>query len=255
MKAAESLKKRQVRQDTIQELKKSEEEYAACLSAVERIFFTDDRKSLAPDQRKAIFGNWAQLRTKNEEFRHLLNAGAAEDDIGNALMFLAQSLPVYSAYSFTQCDGQRALLQVQQHTPDFVANCAMFQANTGLSLQTALAAPIERIKRYAGLLKVLADNSESTRSEEFKAIQLSAKALQELNDTATAQIERDVLKTLSGKLGLPLLTPNRVFITKGMLTVRFKPKENKKPSKFFFYLFSNLLVFGKFSGGDRKSVV
>lgn len=252
VKAAELKKKRQVRQETLQELRQSEDAYVASLNTVEK-FFVDDKKNVPLEQHKMIFSNWSQLRAKNDEFRRLL-AASNDDDIGAPLMFLAQSLPVYSTYSFNQCDGQRMFLQLLQSNPTFASHCATFESNTGHSLQSRLSAPIERIKQYARLLKALQDNSESTRSEEYKVIQLSAKALHELNDTVTAQIERDVLKNLSGKLGLNLLVPNRVFVTKGVLTVRFKPKQNMKPSKFFFYLFSNLLVFGKFSGGQFGQV-
>lgn len=126
----------------------------------------------------------------------------------------------------------------------FCKNCENHREAQGLSLQSFLIMPIQRIPRYELLLKELLQNTGENHYDHkhiLEALELVKVTAIHINEAVRLSENRQFISHLQSRFhgNQFLVAPHRVFIREGSLL----RKTRSIPKSFTFILFNDLLIY------------
>lgn len=174
--------------------------------------------------------------------------------IGQIFLRMYPYFKVYTRYCFGYNDAIECLARCRESNPafkEFIRKKTLSKETFGLSLSNFLIMPIQRVPRYALLLRALLDYTEDSHPD-YKNLE---NALQSINQVVTS-IDNAVVDTenrqkvvkiqsllVSNQLGasISLVEPHRRLVCETKLTLC----EHGKFCKSHLFLFNDLLILSK----------
>uniref|UniRef100_K1R8D2 Uncharacterized protein n=1 Tax=Magallana gigas TaxID=29159 RepID=K1R8D2_MAGGI len=233
-----------------QEMFETEKTYLNHLELVNKHFdFPLRFNCLIPeDVHSNIFSNIEQIMEVNKTLLEYME----HTTIGEAFKYLAPFLKLYSSYANNHENAINLLQEWRQKSSgfhEFIQNQEEKADMMGLKINALLITPVQRVPRYKLLLEDLLENT-STDHHDYEELK---EAVQKVSDIAThinnhIKQHENFQKMLSiqkcfDKSAPKLLTPGREFIKEGIL--KKISKRGGKPHDRMFFLFSDILLYGK----------
>nr|XP_022335356.1 rho guanine nucleotide exchange factor 39-like isoform X1 [Crassostrea virginica]XP_022335357.1 rho guanine nucleotide exchange factor 39-like isoform X1 [Crassostrea virginica]XP_022335358.1 rho guanine nucleotide exchange factor 39-like isoform X1 [Crassostrea virginica]XP_022335359.1 rho guanine nucleotide exchange factor 39-like isoform X1 [Crassostrea virginica]XP_022335360.1 rho guanine nucleotide exchange factor 39-like isoform X1 [Crassostrea virginica]XP_022335361.1 rho guanine nuc len=246
---AEARRERK-RTKIMQEMFETEKTYLNHLELINKHFdFPLRFNCLIPeDVHSQIFSNIEQIMEVNKTLLEYME----QTTIGEAFKYLAPFLKLYSSYANNHENAITLLQEWRQKSSgfnEFIQNQEERPDMMGLKVNALLITPVQRVPRYKLLLEDLLENTQ-TDHHDFEELR---EAVQKVSDIAThinnhIKQHENFQKMLSiqkcfDKSAPKILTPGREFIKEGIL--KKVSKRGGKPHDRMFFLFSDILLYGK----------
>ncbi|XP_061174840.1 rho guanine nucleotide exchange factor 39-like [Saccostrea echinata] len=233
-----------------QELFETEKTYLNHLELINKHFdFSLRFNCLIPeDVHGQIFSNVEQIMEVNKTLLEHME----QTTVGEAFKHLGPFLKLYSSYANNHENAITLLQEWRQKSPgfnEFIQKQEERPDMMGLKVNALLITPVQRVPRYKLLLEDLLENT-STDHHDYEALR---EAVQKVSDIAIhinnhIKQHENFQKMLSiqkcfDKSAPKILTPGREFIREGIL--KKVSKRGGKPHDRMFFLFSDILIYGK----------
>lgn len=233
-----------------QEMFETEKTYLNHLELVNKHFdFPLRFNCLIPeDVHSNIFSNIEQIMEVNKTLLEYME----HTTIGEAFKYLAPFLKLYSSYANNHENAINLLQEWRQKSSgfhEFIQNQEEKADMMGLKINALLITPVQRVPRYKLLLEDLLENT-STDHHDYEELKEAVKKVSDIATHINNHIKQheNFQKMLSiqkcfDKTAPKLLTPGREFIKEGIL--KKISKRGGKPHDRMFFLFSDILLYGK----------
>jgi len=242
-------RKREVnRQRVRSEINSTEQTYVESLFKCIHIFFKPiqakpQKYDLTPQHVTVMFSNLESIANFHTAFFRELTVTTSA---GIVILKYADALEMYSTYLGNYND-MISMFSEQQKNKKFSKFLSVKTKETNMDVLSYLIMPIQRIPRYAMLLRELIkytpiDNPEYTKLQQaLKKIERIAKLVNEAKRGDMAKL-MTIQKKITGKFNVVL--PTRKFIRDGVL-LKTKSNSRRISSKSnirFFYLFNDVIM-------------
>ena len=211
---------------------------------------TPNNAILSQDQLGGIFSNLQQIIVLNNKFlvdlEERLGKWSENPCLGDVVLQFAPFFKMYTQYvnnheTATSVLG-KARTDDKKGFGDFERAC--MQQGGGISLDSYLILPIQRVPRYKLLLQELKKNTEPDHKDMKnidKALEVVGTVAMHINDSVKQQERRAKIAAIQDKItgGIQLITPSRVFVKQGPLTKVCRSRDYK----YEFFLFNDLLLY------------
>ncbi|XP_048780867.2 rho guanine nucleotide exchange factor 39-like [Ostrea edulis] len=233
-----------------QELFETEKTYLNHLELINKHFdFPLRFNCLIPENvHSQIFSNAEQIMEVNKTLLEYME----QTSVGEAFQYLAPFLKLYSSYANNHENAITLMQEWRQKSAgfnEFIQNQEEKPDMMGLKVNALLITPVQRVPRYKLLLEDLLGNT-TTDHHDYEELR---EAVQKVSDIAThinnhIKQHENFQKMLSiqkcfDKSAPKILTPGREFIKEGIL--KKVSKRGGKPHDRMFFLFSDILIYGK----------
>lgn len=259
-----SDKGERMRLQVINELLSTEKDYVSDLQLMIDVFLSPIRTKelLAKADLEIIFSNLETIRGVNEMLKNDLEKSvfmSLDSDILVGKIFITMStfLKSYTDYVDRQDGSLQHVDKCKKKYPkfaNFLKETEYTPQTRGLSLNSFLIKPMQRITKYPLLIKELLKNTKEDHADYANLVE----ALSKLEIVANAVNERkrlsenrqkilEITSLVSGISADKIIAPNRRFIMEDDL---YKISKGKKQERHFF-LFNDLLLYGAKSTGGK----
>eukprot|EP00013_Stygamoeba_regulata_P006378 CAMPEP_0177633218 /NCGR_PEP_ID=MMETSP0447-20121125/2718_1 /TAXON_ID=0 /ORGANISM="Stygamoeba regulata, Strain BSH-02190019" /LENGTH=1179 /DNA_ID=CAMNT_0019134859 /DNA_START=78 /DNA_END=3617 /DNA_ORIENTATION=+ len=244
----------------IKELIVSEKQYLQNLNSI-KVYRFNIQKDVTLAQKiemKAVFSNSSELFDLHSELLEDFEAVVTKWPRKQmAVVFLGhmESLSLYESYVKNYSTAMNALQNAQKSSASFRNFLKTFEQkhSSQFNLETLLSAPLQRIAKYEMLLEQLMDTA-AVGTDDYQTLALAVSKVQALSEsidkcnTLSHQMSKvmDVANKLVGYEG-NLVSPNRCLYRDGDL--RLQEQADRAPEDVHLFLFNDLLLFTKKSGG------
>ncbi|RKP06297.1 Dbl homology domain-containing protein [Thamnocephalis sphaerospora] len=199
------------RQEAIYELIATEEVYAADVDAVDQVFRKPIKKLIGRNEIDAVFGNWETIRRTTDRFMHSLRKRQWQGrfhvaTIGDLFVEQMPMLECYISYCANQMDATTRLRALRETDPRLNHWLQRRQADSrcrNLDLASFLLQPMQRVTRYALLLRQIAGHTPVKHADYDsirKAVDLAEDLLRRTNEAARDRADFTRLKEIAASL-------------------------------------------------------
>lgn len=257
---AKKEKRARTRSQLLLEIVATEKSYIDQLDALNELYIKKLKSNNILPLKKcdSLFGNATCILEFNRIFCNDLTERIENNKgptVGELFCDFAKYLQMYHGYVKQNVGACHLSNKLVKTNKDFKKFCDENLANPkskGLSLNSLLITPVQRVPRYRMLLQEIIKNTEPDHPDlgslEEAIVHIKGAAM-EINEAVREMEMRETLNEMSSEMiGLkePLDKIGRKFVERGEL-VKVCRKKNKR---FVFYLFSDLLIYGAPKGTD-----
>ncbi|KAJ1562854.1 cytochrome c oxidase subunit 1 [Nowakowskiella sp. JEL0078] len=211
-----------------------------------------------------LFSNTDQLVQVNQNFLDKLSARKEENiqipELGDIILdsselkFLEQSFKAYTVYCGNYPIAMKLVHSLQQN-PEFKENLMKwmnYPEARGLSLESFLIKPVQRICKYPLLLRELIKYTDKT-SKDYENLAKAAESIEAVvamvNEATRALGEKEKIISLQSKIdgAASLYLENKKLMREGMIMKMISGKAKER----YLILFSDLMLLCKIGGKSR----
>ncbi|KAJ3225233.1 Myosin 10A, isoform D [Clydaea vesicula] len=216
-------------------------------------------KMMSDEDVEILFSNVAELVSVSQNFFNKMNerknSNLFIEEIGDIIVDATESLKAYSIYCGNYPTAMQ-MVQTLQSSPEIKEKVQKWMSAPecrGLSLESFLIKPIQRICKYPLLLKELLRHTEKTHKDHPNLLIAAEKieAVVKVANEATRLLgERDRIISLQGKLDAvpPLIIQDKKLYKDGQ--TQFS-KQNNRPREKYVILCGEFLVVSKITEKKR----
>jgi len=254
-----SKKMENLRLSVIKEIVATEQAYVKHLRIIVNNFMESLNYNAIVDEAtvNCLFSNVRDLEVLNSKLLARLqdkmeNSSPEYWVVGDVFLGMIDELTIYSVYCANKEQSTSMLLKLTKDNDKFnkwLKEVTKDSELSGLGIGDFLVKPVQRICRYPLLLKELLKYTSEYHLD-YEQLVLANQRMEELTSMVneTKRMEENFAKIhqVASLLGMENLADNdeRMFVKEGELIAMLEGKSTKARS-FVFFLFSDLLVFGK----------
>jgi len=244
------------KQAIIQEMISTERDYVQDLDLVVSLYITPLRvKNILSDLYIGIiFSNWELLANVNQQLLRDLERGMRQShitqNVGKIFLVMADYLKMYKVYCASHTNSVTTLEQLISSYPKFKAFVQDVEADPrsrGLTLNSFLIKPVQRICKYPLLLRELlkiTNQNHSDYTSLVNAIDKIDTVVDVINEGKRMfEAQHKVLYVQENVDGISsLLLPSRFLVREGILSIT---QSDVPTTQYYAFLFNDLLVLTK----------
>ncbi|KAJ3091674.1 Myosin 10A, isoform D [Quaeritorhiza haematococci] len=229
-----------MRLSVVYELIETEADYVRDLNVMINFHKADIQKNklLSEEDVQVLFSNIEQLVAANQQFLNLISAkrdaNPLIEEIGDAFVEISESFKVYTVYCGNYPSAMK-LVHSLQANPEFKEHTQRWMNSPegrGLSLESFLIKPVQRICKYPLLIKELTKHTDKAHKD-YASLEAAMEKIEAVvalvNESTRVLGERDKLVALQGRIESPqpLNLIDKKLFKDGILprVMNGKPKE------------------------------
>mmetsp|Transcript_13998 Transcript_13998/g.19427 ORF Transcript_13998/g.19427 Transcript_13998/m.19427 type:complete len:741 (+) Transcript_13998:1100-3322(+) len=270
--SAENIEKMmRIRQKVAEEIISSEKTYIKALDTVCENFLNplkkavqDGKPVISLNDIQMVFSVISVIRDLNKKFladlEPLIQDYTLETRIGKVILDFAPYFKMYTQYvnAHENDKAQAYMRRLDTKAPNssFKSFCWDVAKTEGcLPLPALLITPVQRIPRYRLLVQEYLKNTDPSHSD-YDDLENALEKIKEtatiINEAVRRQQQRQTVLDLETKFSSNphFISPSRVFLRQGPLWKKCRADDRK----YEFFLFNDLLVYGRITGKDRYAL-